>query len=577
MRRFVAFLGRHCDAPPQTPAGWRIALDAPGALVFTPSSETPAAKAGEEVPFVLLLGDVRSGAAGIGAQKSAAAASAKLLAGVRGAYAAVLRDAETGRWSMLRDPSGRLPCFYAHHKGAFIAFAAIEDAIAFGWRAEGIDWPFMAALIQDGRIRDGRTALSGVREVLPGERVDETGARVQDWRPHFFVEDCGEDREEARTLLRDAVERSVAKAGARYRSILHLLSGGLDSSVVLACLSRAGLGKRVTCLTFTQGRGSELDEIRYARAAATAAGVRLIEAELHPERVRLERAEVFTMQPRPLGYAFSIENDDIERETAEALGAEAVFTGAGGDGLFFQLRARTYCADYLRRHGPTLEALRVAYDNARLSRISFWTALREGLRLADGKEPFDPAAGPRNPYLSRDLGDPAQGWLDAHPWFCNAPELSPGKRLHLWAVLDCLNLFYPYRRGELADTEFALITQPVIEAVLRIPSWVLTSGGRDRSLLREAFAGAVPDIVLRRGGKGAMDGYYAELAAANADHLRERLLDGALARQGLLDRESLERDLPLGGEPRDGREMLLLRLFAAEVWASAWSRAHAFA
>jgi asparagine synthase (glutamine-hydrolysing) len=351
------------------------------------------------------------------------------------------------------------------------------------------------------------------------------------------------------------------------------LSGGLDSSTVLACLKSAGLASRVTCLTYTQGESSELDEIRYARAAARAAGVELVEAELRPGRMRLDRASARAMEPRPLGYTFSIENDDIERDVAESCGAEACFTGAGGDGLFFQLRARTYCADYLMRHGLSLGALGVAYDNARLARVSFWTALREGFRLAYGREAFDPEASPRNPYLAADLGDPARGWLDAHPWFRAAPNLSPGKRLHLWAVLDCLNLFYPYRRAEIADTEFALITQPVIETVLRIPSWILTSGGRDRSLLREAFAGEAPDLILARGGKGAMDGYYAEICAANADHLRERLLDGALARQGLLDRASLERDLPRSGEPRDGRELILLRLFAAEVWASEWARA----
>jgi asparagine synthase (glutamine-hydrolysing) len=352
---------------------------------------------------------------------------------------------------------------------------------------------------------------------------------------------------------------------------MHLLSGGLDSSLVLASLRRTVDAHRIKCLTFTQGDGSELDEVRYAQLAADASGVDLSVARFDASRVHLERASEQVSQPRPLGYTFSIDNDDAELEFANACGASVCTSGAGGDGLFYQLRARTYVADYLSRHGPSWGAARVAFDSARLARVSVWTCLHEGWKFAYGGAAFAPEQAMRNPYLSEGLDEPQTSWIDVHPWFNEAERLSPGKKLHLWTVLDCLNLFYPYRRSAVAQTELPLVSQPIIETVLRIPSWVLSNGGRDRTLVREACSDIVPAPILSRSGKGAMDGYYAELCAANAVHLREALLDGVLVKRGILSGRALEHDLPRGRDPRDGRELLLLQAFAAEVWANAWA------
>jgi asparagine synthase (glutamine-hydrolysing) len=105
--------------------------------------------------------------------------------------------------------------------------------------------------------------------------------------------------------------------------------------------------------------------------------------------------------------------------------------------------------------------------------------------------------------------------------------------------------------------------------VLATPSFLLTRGGVDRSLLREAFADVLPASIVQRPGKGAMDGYYYEVLAANAALVRQTLLEGVLASRGLLDRQRIVRDLPKNGEPADGGETDLLILYAAEMWARA--------
>lgn len=557
-------LGRPAIVQRELGPEWRVAYEAPGVLALVHGADVAVTLSDDRRAVV--LGCLNWNAGAVQDSKRTFGLS-DLVTKAWGRYVAIEnRDVS---WRVFRDPSGRVPCFSARIGTQWVIFSHIEDAIAVGWKSDGPNWQVVSAFVQDGRIRDGRTGLAGVGEVLPGEVIGADGSKRLLWSPAAFTGDVVEDRVVARELLRSAVERSVHSVTGAGK-VLHLLSGGLDSSIVLACLRQRMSPDQLSCLTFTQGDASELDELRFAKAAARAANVELITAHFAPTEVRLERVVDQINQPRPLGYVFSIENDDAELQLAQTLRPGICTSGAGGDGLFFQLRARTYCADFLLAHGPSPGALRVALDNARLSRMSMWTSLKEGWRMAYGGAEFRPEAAPRNPYLTLEAGDPAGGWLDTHPWFIGAEGLSPGKRLHLWAVLDCLNLFYPYRRSSLAETELPLVSQPVIETVLRIPSYVLSDGGRDRSLVREAFADIVPAAIIARTGKGAMDGYYAEVCAANASYLRDRLIDGVLVKQGIARRDEIERDLPMRGDPRDGREVALLQLLAVEVWASAW-------
>ena len=482
-----------------------------------------------------------------------------------GAYVAVIAGSDGV--VVMRDPSGRMPCFSACWRGWRVFVGDLQDLQALGWKASGIAWSVLGEFLQEPRMHDGRTALDGVCELLPGQSMGASGETNLVWSPADYVHD-EIDVDDARELVRDTVMHCVGTWAARYERILHLLSGGLDSSVVLACIAENGLAGRVRCLNFTGGDGSELDEGRYAREAADRAGVELVQRQFKPRQVQLGRARAIRNTPRPSGYAYSIENDDFELEAAEEWRADACFSAAGGDGLFYQLRAKIYCADYLQIRGLRPGLARVAYESALLTRSSVWSMLATGLRFREGA--FDPAAAARNPYLADGVGAEAQGWFDRHPWARATKALPPGKKLHLWALLDALNFTYNYRRAEIAETILPLVSQPIIEAMLRVPSFVLARGGTDRTLVREAFADKVPASIINRAGKGAMDGYYAELCCANAPIIRDRLLGGVLASKGLLNTERIAKVLPVQGEPADGAEADLLKLFAAEVWAEAW-------
>jgi asparagine synthase (glutamine-hydrolysing) len=113
------------------------------------------------------------------------------------------------------------------------------------------------------------------------------------------------------------------------------------------------------------------------------------------------------------------------------------------------------------------------------------------------------------------------------------------------------------------------MSQPVVETCLSVPSWRWRAGGVDRSLARRAFAADLPPSIVRRHVKGGPDGFTARILDRFRAEIRERLLDGHLAREKIVDREAVAHELdhgPGGGEER----ARILELVAAEAWIDSW-------
>ena len=114
-----------------------------------------------------------------------------------------------------------------------------------------------------------------------------------------------------------------------------------------------------------------------------------------------------------------------------------------------------------------------------------------------------------------------------------------------------------------------LISQPVVETCMAIPTWLWCAGGINRSVARAAFADRLPPMVSGRRTKGAFDAYCARVFDANRGAVREMLLNGALARQHLIDTRQIAAALSPATLSRT--DMLrLLDLVDVEAWIDAW-------
>jgi len=74
----------------------------------------------------------------------------------------------------------------------------------------------------------------------------------------------------------------------------------------------------------------------------------------------------------------------------------------------------------------------------------------------------------------------------AHPWTVKADRLSQGKQFSCLLLGELLNRHRPLGNLEFAEEFHPLMSQPLMELCLKIPSYLLTRGGRPRALARTA-------------------------------------------------------------------------------------------
>ena len=84
-----------------------------------------------------------------------------------------------------------------------------------------------------------------------------------------------------------------------------------------------------------------------------------------------------------------------------------------------------------------------------------------------------------------------------------------------------------------------LLSQPLVEFGLRVPSWQWGEGGRDRALARRAFANDVPAAILNRRVKGRIESRVYPSFDQFRKPLRHFLLEGWLAAEDLIDRDMI--------------------------------------
>jgi asparagine synthase (glutamine-hydrolysing) len=485
-----------------------------------------------------------------------------------GGYVSIIQSDGDGQTHIVRDPSGAMPCYYLETAHATIISSDVETLLASGLLLPAIDWQYMLYHLLAYDLRSQRTGLTGVSELLAGFRLSLSGANqkvTQCWSPwdHVSAEHQRENHEIADSL-HETVTRTVQAWASCYDHILLGISGGLDSSIIAACLK--GHTTRLTCLTMATDE-AEGDERRYARIVTDALKLPLIEGFHDLARTDITRSTAAHL-PRPLLYAFG----QSEHETKFALAREhridAFFSGIGGDNVFCHMVSPSPVIDRFRVQGFGNGTLTTIDDVCRLTGCSLWQLARHGLpRLFARNQAY---RWERNMQF---VSQAAASGLDfplTHPWL-NAPDGAlPGKAAHIAMLLRIQGTIDGFSRLNTGPQINPLLSQPIVEACLRIPTWAWCSGGENRSVARRAFQNDLPDAIIHRRSKGGPDTFAFEVIETNRSILRERLLSGVLAQHGLLDLVELEKCFDDRRPVQKSDYVRLSALAEAEAWARHW-------
>lgn len=488
-----------------------------------------------------------------------------------GRYVAFL-PSWTGEPRVLRDPTGTLPCFRIETEGVSVATSRLEDLFALlPLPMPTVDWDAVAAHMVLGVVSGRETLLSGVTQVLAGELAPLAttgGAPKQLWSAVDQArQPTSASPAEAARLLSETVTACVQNWASCHSSIVLRLSGGVDSSILLSALaSDPAIHSRLTCLNYYLS-DTDTDERPYARLAAQLHAATLVERPLD-QTFRLDSVLDVTRTATPANYLGLMGTNRVDGEVAKSVDAGAVFNGAGGDQLFFEVRCTWPAADYLKLRGIDRGYLPAVLDAAHLGHVSFWQALRSS--ITDQRFRGDPIHGAGR-YLTLMHTDAQHNALRAahrfvHPGWLAAEDLPIGKFNQLSMVICPFEYYNHYRNAATHERVQPLMSQPLLELCLALPTFVLTQGGRGRGLARSAFADSIPAEIAGRRSKGGMERYIAAVLRDNLPFARELLLDGMLVKHGLLDRQRTEATLAGRPAAKTGYLTEIHACIATEAW-----------
>src|SRR3954468_7935697 len=267
---------------------------------------------------------------------------------LRGMFAFALYDERQRRLLLARDRVGKKPLHYALVNGRLLFGSEIKTILAVAPELAEVDQHALLQYFYLGYIADPLTAFGPIKKLPPGHILEFERGKItvrQYWNfPQYSThtpaseEECLEQLEH---LLAEAVRIrliSDVPLGA-------LLSGGADSSIIVALMARAASGP---VKTFSIGfRHADFDETPYARKVAERFGTDHHELIVDPDIV--ETVETLTrLMEEPFGDSSMLPTYYVCRMARQHV--TVALSGDGGDeGFAGYDRYRIHLQD--RSHG----------------------------------------------------------------------------------------------------------------------------------------------------------------------------------------------------------------------------------
>jgi asparagine synthase (glutamine-hydrolysing) len=485
-----------------------------------------------------------------------------------GAYVAIRVDENTSRVRILRDPTGRLTCWTAAVGDLTLVFSHFEDALQILDARPPLDWEYLRFHLLNRCFHGRGTAYSGVTEILPGDEATFEGTGnsfSRAWRPEQFGSDPQLDIDQARKQFRVSAERVVEDWSRDYRSITLDLSGGLDSAIVLGLLRKYARHPTVIGVNYVIPH-AEGDERSWARDAAKLHGIELLEEDVS-KAILLPATTSHNQLMRPAVRSLPLGYDQVGTRVARQTNCDAFFTGTGGDHVFHHSASSAIVFDYMRSEGIT-GLINFTHQVSQISRVTIWRTFAQLMAQKFGKleRPINSFIKP-SPLLTDNFEDSDRLERYLHPTIIEATEgISRERSLQILNILELQTHYWRYGRAAACDEIHPLFSQPLLEASLRTPLHWFLEGATRRGLARTAFRDLIPSSIFSRRSKGSNSSHWVEVFEHHLPRFREMLLEGHLAKAGLINRSEIEATLKPLALVESNHFGTLVNVLSVEQW-----------
>jgi len=433
------------------------------------------------------------------------------LSRLRGIFAFAIWDSARDRIFLARDPMGVKPLYYCSSGTHFLFASEIRTLLGTGLVQRNLDHAALLQYLSFGSVCDPNTAIESIHSLRAGHLLTWENGKIREtcyWNPPPQATESG-SREGFEQGVRQMLEESIQMQTVSDVPVGVFLSGGIDSSAIVAMLSR----KQRPSTFSVVFREADYSEAKYSRAVAQRFQTDHHEMLLSAtDALDAARAAISAMdQPTIDGL-----NTYIISKAAREAGVKVVLSGLGGDELFAgysNFRTVPRMENFLRywKHVPGHQALATAFFAGQSS--SDRNHKLSALATANGRlvHPY---------FLSRMLFAPAQlgglihsqeGWLRAHAPLQQAldctGQMDAINRVS-YLEIRCYMLNTLLRDSDVMsmahglEIRVPLIDQTLATGLLSIPGRRKLTGRTPKPLLVGAVRAELPDEIIYRRKRG---------------------------------------------------------------------------
>jgi asparagine synthase (glutamine-hydrolysing) len=470
---------------------------------------------------------------------------------LNGMFAIALWDIPRRRLLLARDRAGIKPLYFSMAGGRLIFASEIKSILQHPSVSREPDYAALYHYLSLKNTPNPWSAFKNISQLGPGQLLlyqnNELEKRVW-WRPHF-AEDNGLSEQDAAQSVRDLLEDAVRLQMRADVPFGAYLSGGVDSSSVIALMAKVG-GRQVT--TFSLVYSDRLDH-----KAADQKYARLVSQEFgtdHHEYVLTfrEAADSVDAVLDAFDEPFSGVTSTFFITKLIGKHVKVALSGDGADELFgsylahrlaqplhhlLRLRAlgaKTFTNDDLSQLAPyseQMDYLASIFERGdevdQRASLYLWTDADKKALLSDKMLALSGGAQTRDlvakRYAEAGTNDPLNRAL-----YCDFTTLLPDQVL---AFVDRLSMAHS------VEVRPPFLDHRLIEFAATIPGRLKIWNGREKHILKEAVRGLIPQAVIERRKEGFVLPLDHWLLNDLRSTVEETLAPSRLVMHGLLNPE----------------------------------------
>jgi asparagine synthase (glutamine-hydrolysing) len=497
---------------------------------------------------------------------------------LRGMFAIALWDDRAKRLVLVRDRVGIKPLYYWSQSSRLLFGSELKCLLAAPGDRPAVDHEALSRYLSLGYCPDPDSIFAGIHKLPPGYMLivqHGTTEIRQYWELPWPEETAPGSEEECCEQLRELMLESVRLRLISDVPLGAMLSGGLDSSIVVALMTRL-MDRPVK--TFSIGfPEKDFNELSYASQVAKHLGTDHHELVVEPKAVELVE-QLMGYFDEPFGDPSAVPTFLVSQLARKSV--TVALSGDGADELFagygrYREVRRQQAFDLLPqafRQGvlmPLSESLPYSmYGKNYLRRIA----------LKDGFERYMDAAMMPLPVKQQLLSREFQsrlGSLDASSALRQAVPNGHGHSLLDRVVYldtkselpgDILTKVDRMSMGNSLEVRVPILDHKVVEFAARLPMHYKLRGQTTKYLLKKAFGNLLPPGILTRPKMGFGLPLRHWFAHDMSGFLRDALFDSKARQRGYFNEPFVDELVREHASGRRDNSYLLWRLLALEIW-----------